>query len=74
MVVTPAVGTLALLLSRLAKYKKKAEEINADCEALGLPPALEIGFEDEIRVWLNPVYKMEGFGAVMGLPRSLYKC
>lgn len=71
MVATPTIGALTLLLSRLAKYQKKAAEINAACEALGLPPALDIHFEDKLRVWLDPVYNMEGFGAVMGLPPKL---
>ena len=71
MVATPVVGTVALLMSRLAKYQQKADEINAACAALGLPPALDINFEDDIRVRLDPVYKMEGFGVVLGLPPKL---
>ena len=71
MPITAAMGTVALLMSRLAKYQKKAEEINAACEALGLPPALDINLEDDIRVRLDPDYRMEGFGIVMGLPPKL---
>ena len=71
MVATSVAGTLALLLTRLAKYQAEAEEINTACEALGLPPALDINFEDDIRVRLDPAYKMEGFGLVVGLPPKL---
>ncbi len=59
------------LFSRLAKYQAKAREINAACEALRLPPALDIDIEDDIRVRLDPVYRMEGFGVVVGLPPKL---
>ena len=68
MVVTPVVGTLALLVGRLAKYQGKAEEINAACAALELPPALDINLEGDIRVSLNKEYRFEGFGVVIGFP------
>ncbi|MEO1347879.1 MAG: hypothetical protein AAFW84_03635 [Cyanobacteria bacterium J06635_15] len=71
MIVTPIAGTLALLLSRLAKYQKKAEEINAACAAKGLPPALDINLDGEIRFKANTAYQFEGFGAVVGLPPKL---
>ena len=71
MIATPVVGTLGLLLGRLAKYQEKAEEINAECEALGLPPALDIRLEEEVRIWLDPAYNMEGFGVAFGLPPKL---
>jgi hypothetical protein len=71
MIVTPVTGALALLFSRLAKYQVKAEEINAACEALGLPPALDIDLGGDIRIRLDPVYRMEGFGVVVGLPPRL---
>lgn len=71
MTVTAAMGTIALLMGRLAKYQRKAEEINAACEALGLPPALDVNFENDVRVRLDPDYRMEGFGVVLGLPPKL---
>ena len=71
MVVTPVAGTLALLVGRLAKYQGKAEEINAACAALGLPPALDISFEEDVRISLNKEYRFEGFGVVIALPPKM---
>jgi len=65
MVVSSLTKAVALITDRLAKYQKKAQEINDACEALGLPPALDIDLEDDIRVCLDPAYRMEGFGVVL---------
>ncbi|MEO1347880.1 MAG: hypothetical protein AAFW84_03640 [Cyanobacteria bacterium J06635_15] len=71
MMTTSTSGVLALLMSKLARFQEEATEINAACAAKGLPPALDVSLDGDIRIEANKAYQFAGFGVVVGLPPKL---
>ncbi len=75
MTVTLASG-FALLMSRIAKYKGIADQINKACEEKGCPPAFDIQLSptsesESIHIRASEQYRFEGFGGVFGLPPKM---
>lgn len=68
-------SALALLMSRIVKYRNIAEEINQACTEKGYPPAFDIQLsptrDENIHIRASDKYRFEGFGGVFGLPPKL---
>ncbi len=73
---TTALATgFAVLMTRISKYKKLADEVNQACMEKGCPPAFDIQLspnsEGDFRIRASKDYRFEGFGVVLGLPPKM---
>jgi hypothetical protein len=68
-IMTVGIGALSTL-GQIKELQQVANEVNAACENLGLPPAIEIDLSIP-KVETNKDYRFEGFGFVLGLPPKI---